>query len=49
LQVNGTYQLLVYADVVNVLGGSLLTTKKYTEALVAVSQEIGLEVNADKT
>jgi len=49
LKVNGTYQLLVYADAVNVLGGSLHTTKKNTEALVVVSQETGLEVNADKT
>jgi len=49
LQINGTYHLLICADVVNVVGGSLLTTKKNTEALVAVSQEIGLELNADKT
>jgi len=39
---------LVYADDVNVLGGSIHTTKKQTEALVAASKETGLEVNAEK-
>jgi len=49
LKVNGTRHILVYADVVNVLGGSLHTIKKNTETLVVVSEEIGLEVHADKT
>ena len=31
------------------MGGSVHTTKKNTEALVAASKEIGLEANADKT
>jgi len=31
------------------LGGSVHTRKKNTEALVVASKEIGLEVNADKT
>jgi hypothetical protein len=48
LKLNGIYQLLVYADV-NVLGRGLLTIKKNTEVLVVVSQDIGLEVNADET
>jgi hypothetical protein len=48
LKLNGTYQLLVYADDVNILGGSVHTKKKNTEALV-VAGKIGLEVNADKT
>ena len=34
---------------VNILGGSLYTWKKNTEALLVGSKEIGLEVNADKT
>ena len=41
--------LLVNADNVNTLDGSLHTTKKNAEALVVVSKEIGLEMNADKT
>ena len=49
LKLNGTYQLLDYADDVNVLGGSVHTVKKNAEALVAATKEIGLEVNADKT
>ena len=31
------------------LGGSIHTTKKNTEALLVVSKESGLEVNADET
>jgi hypothetical protein len=42
LKLNGTHQLLVYADDVNVLGGSM-------HALVVASNESGLEVNANKT
>jgi hypothetical protein len=49
LKLNGTHQLLVYADAINILGGSLHTIKKNTEAFVVANKEIGLEVNADKT
>ena len=49
LKLNGTHQLLVYADDVNILGGSVHTVKRNAEALVAATKEIGLEVNADKT
>jgi len=49
LKVNGTHQLLVYADDVNILRQSIHTIKKNAEALVVASMEIGLEVNADKT
>jgi len=48
LKLNGTHQLLVNADDVNVLGGSIHTIMKNTEALVVASKEIGLEVNAEK-
>jgi len=49
LKLNGTRQLVGYADDVNILGGSVLTVKGNTEALLAASKEIGLEVNADNT
>jgi hypothetical protein len=49
LKLNTTHQLLVYADYVNVLGRSMHTTEKNTEALVVASKQTGLEVNADKT
>jgi len=39
---------LVYADDVNILGGSKHTIKKNTEAFVVASEENELEVNADK-
>jgi hypothetical protein len=42
-------QLLVYADDNNILGGSIHTIRKNTEALLIVSKVIGLEVNAEKT
>jgi len=49
LKLNGTLQLLVYADDVNILGRSVHTIKKNTEPVVVASKEIGLEVNADET
>jgi len=49
LKLNGTHQLLVYADDVNVLGGSVYTIKENAEASIVASKEMGLEVNADKT
>ena len=49
LKLNGTHQLLVYADDVNILRGSVHTIKKNADALVVASKETGLEVNANKT
>jgi len=49
LKLHGTHQLLVHADNVNILGGSIHTIKENAEALVVASKEIGLEANADKT
>jgi hypothetical protein len=49
LKLNGTHQLLVYADDVNILDGSVRTIKKITEALVVDSKETGVVVNADMT
>jgi hypothetical protein len=45
LKLNGTHQLLVYADDVSILGGSVHTIMENTEALVAASKEFELEVN----
>ena len=39
----------MYADDVNILGGSVHTIKENAEALIVASEEIGLEVNTDKT
>jgi hypothetical protein len=41
LKLTGTHQLLVYADDVNILGGSVHAIKKNTEALVIAGKEIG--------
>jgi hypothetical protein len=49
LKLNGTHQLLVYVDDVNMLGGSIRAVKENAESLVVTAKEIGLEVNADKT
>jgi len=47
--IRNIHELLVYADDVYVLGGSVRTVKENAEALVVASKEIALEVNADKT
>jgi len=49
LKLNGANQLPVYANDVNILGGSIHTVKENTEALIVASKETGLEVNVDKT
>jgi hypothetical protein len=49
LKLNGTHQLLVYANDVNLLGGNIDTPKKSTETLIDASKEVGLEVNTGKT
>jgi hypothetical protein len=49
LKLNGTHQLLAYADDVNLLGGNIDTIEKNTETLIVVSREVGLEINVEKT
>jgi len=46
---NGIRQLLVYADDIHTLGGSIHSIQKNAGALVIASKETGLEVNAEKT
>jgi len=49
LKLDGTHQLLVNADDVNILVESVHTINKEAEALVVASEETDLEENADKT
>jgi hypothetical protein len=49
LKLNGTHQLLAYADDVNLLGDNVGTIKKNAQTLIDASKEVGLEVNTEKT
>jgi hypothetical protein len=50
LILNGTHQLLAYADdVVNIVGEEIDTTQKNTKTLLDARMEVGLEVNPEKT
>jgi retron-type reverse transcriptase len=48
LKLNGTYQLLAYADGVN-LQGDNIDTMKNKDTLIDSSKEFGLEVKVEKT
>jgi hypothetical protein len=49
LKLNGTHQLLAYADDVNVLEENIYSIQKNTEALLDAGKEVGLEVNPENT
>jgi hypothetical protein len=49
LKLNGTHQLLTYADDVKLLGDNIDAVKKNTETLIDVSKEAHLEINVEKT
>ena len=48
LDMNGKYQLLVYADDVNMLGENLQTVRENAEIFIKAGKDIGLEVNSEK-
>jgi hypothetical protein len=48
LKLNGTHQLLVYADDANLLGDNIDTIKN-AKTLIDASKEVDLEMNVEKT
>jgi hypothetical protein len=48
LKLNGTHELLVYVDDVNLLGDNIDTIKENTETLIDANKEVSLEVNTGK-
>jgi hypothetical protein len=49
LKFNGTHQLLVYVDDVNLLEDNIDTINKNTETLIDARKVVGLEVNVGET
>jgi hypothetical protein len=49
LKLNETYQPLVYADDVNILGNNIYTIEKITQTIIDISKGVGLELNKERT
>jgi hypothetical protein len=49
LKLNGTHQLLAYADDVNLLKDNIDTINKNTETSVDTNKKVGLEINVGET
>jgi hypothetical protein len=49
LILNGTHQLLAYADDINIVGENIYTMQSNTKSLLDASMEDSLEVNPEKT
>jgi hypothetical protein len=49
LKLNGTHQLLLYADNVNLLGVDMDIIKENTETLIDTSKSVDPEVNTEKS
>jgi hypothetical protein len=49
LKLNGTHQLLVYANDINLLGDNIDTIRKNTQTVIDASMMVGLQVNTKKT
>jgi uncharacterized protein (UPF0335 family) len=48
LKLNGTHQLLAYADNVNQLSDNMSTIKNNTKTLIDASKDVGLDINVEK-
>jgi hypothetical protein len=48
-ELNGTDELLVSADDINMLGDSINTIKENTESFLETSKDVGLETNTEKS
>jgi hypothetical protein len=49
LKLNETHHLHAYGDDVNLLGDNIDNMKKNSDILIDASEEVGLEINVDKT